>query len=340
MLEGVFASLPTEVYTLLIPSLGLLILGFSLDRWWGDPRYWPHLVVGFGCAIAFIEKRCNRGSKRLLKGGVMAVLLILTAYFLSWSLLYVSARYSIALSWVLGVLLIFSCLAGRTLEREVRAVFDALRCGLTQGRQRLSRIVGRNTEHLDAEQVRTAALESLAENLSDGVVAPLFWYGILGTPGMVAYKMVNTLDSMVGYRNERYLYYGRLAAYIDDWANFLPARLTAYLILCNARGGGRWCGELTRQGPQHESPNAGWPEAAMALVLNCQFGGPTLYGESMLVDKAYLGTEKRTLTDADGIRAIIIARRVAWCALFICGLIRLAILLLLCFWLGVPSSLV
>ena len=157
--------------------------------------------------------------------GVSAVF-VLTLYLLRGAALVLPG-----LLLVLQVLLIFYCLAGTTLVREVRMVFEATDRSLEEGRRQVARIVGRDTSKLSAQEVRTAALETLAENLSDGVVAPLFWYAVLGVPGMLAYKMVNTLDSMIGYRNERYRQFGCFAARLDDVANYIPARLTALLMV-------------------------------------------------------------------------------------------------------------
>jgi adenosylcobinamide-phosphate synthase len=199
---------------------------------------------------------------------------------------------------------VFYCLAGTTLIREVRQVFVALDRSLDEGRAQVARIVGRNTSELTAQEVRTAALETLAENLSDGVIAPLFWLMLLGTPGMLAYKMVNTLDSMIGYHTERYLQFGCWAARIDDVANYIPARLTALLMVI-------WCpkclGFVRKYGCCHASPNSGYPEAALASILNCRFGGPHKYfGE--VFDKPYIGDNDRELTTADMKTAVRVNR--------------------------------
>ena len=194
-------------------------------------------------------------------------------------------------------MLIFFCLAGTTLIREVRMVFQAVDRSLDDGRRQVARIVGRDTSQLSAQEIRKAALETLAENLSDGVIAPLFWFVLLGVPGMMAYKMVNTLDSMIGYRTERYRLFGTVAARIDDVANYVPARLTALLMIIVALRP-RLLPFVLRFGPQHASPNSGWPEAALAGILGCQFGGPHVYfGE--LIDKPFIGTTDRPLTTAD-----------------------------------------
>ena len=177
-----------------------LWLAWMLDLCLGDPAGWPHPVVGFGRLIARGERVLNRGRQRRLKGGLMALALVggtygVTAIVLGW--------VPAVVKWPLCAVLIFYCLAGTTLIREVKEVFRAVDRSLEEGRRQVARIVGRDTTQLTAQEVRTAALETLAENLSDGVIAPLFWYALLGVPGMLAYKMVNTLDSMIGYRNRR-----------------------------------------------------------------------------------------------------------------------------------------
>ena len=203
-------------------------------------------------------------------------------------------------------IVIFYGLAGTTLIREVRAVFLALDRSLDEGRRQVARIVGRDTSELSAQEVRKAALETLAENLSDGVIAPLFWLALLGTPGMLAYKMVNTLDSMIGYHTERYKDFGCWAAHIDDVANYLPARLTALLMVLSS-GRLSLLRFVRKYGRCHASPNSGYPEAALAGILDCQFGGPHYYfGE--LFDKPYIGDNDRELSTADMQTAVRINR--------------------------------
>ncbi len=284
-------------------SIAILFLGWLLDKFLGDPSSLPHPVVGFGKAIAWGERRLNRGGHRRLKGGLLALVLIVLTYVVTHLVLYTCARVEPQgwLSAAVQVVLIFFCLAGTTLIREVRMVFEALDRSLDDGRQQVARIVGRDTSQLSAQEIRKAALETLAENLSDGVIAPLFWFVLLGVPGMMTYKMVNTLDSMIGYRTERYRLFGTVAARIDDVANYVPARLTALLMIIVALKP-RLLRFVLRFGPQHASPNSGWPEAALAGILGCQFGGPHVYfGE--LIDKPFIGTTDRALTTADMHRA-------------------------------------
>ena len=272
-----------------------LLLGWLLDFIFGDPSRLPHPIVWFGKMISWGEHRLNKGNHRMAKGAVMAIILILMVFFVVWGLKQLVPNMVLWL--VLDTIIIFYCLAGTTLIREVREVFLALDRSLDEGRQQVARIVGRDTSQLSAQEVRTAALETLAENLSDGVIAPLFWLALLGTPGMLAYKMVNTLDSMIGYRTERYKDFGCLAAHIDDVANYIPARLTALLMVI-ASGKLSLLKFVWKNGRKHASPNSGYPEAALAGILNCRFGGPHYYfGE--LFDKPFIGENDRELTTKD-----------------------------------------
>ena len=274
-----------------------LLAAWLLDRWMGDPMWMPHPVVAFGRAIAWCEKRFNLGSHRMRRGAVVAIGCVLAVYGGTRVVLELARWVSPGLLLALQILLIFYCLAGTTLVREVREVFRAVDRSLDEGRRQVARIVGRDTSELSAQEVRTAALETLAENLSDGVIAPLFWYLLLGVPGMMAYKMVNTLDSMIGYRTERYREFGCWAARLDDACNYVPARLTALLMVLVS---GRWglIRFVAKYGSQHASPNSGYPEAALAGILDCRFGGPHNYfGE--LFWKPYIGHTDRPLTTED-----------------------------------------
>lgn len=302
-----------------------LLFGWILDLLLGDPAWLPHPVVGFGKMIAFGEHRLNKGKHRKLKGAVLAIGLILATFAATWLLLYAISKLPSPLGEGLGVrlLLIFFCLAGTTLIREVREVFLALDRSLEEGRRQVARIVGRDTSELSAQEVRTAALETLAENLSDGVIAPLFWLALLGVPGMVAYKMVNTLDSMIGYRTERHREFGCWAAHIDDIANYIPARLTALLMIIVA-GKLQLAGFVWRNGCRHASPNSGYPEAALAGILNCRFGGPHYYF-SELFDKPFIGENDRALTTEDMKKAIRVNRMAE---------VLMVVLVGLCTWLG------
>ena len=297
-----------------------LLIGWLFDLLLGDPAWLPHPVVGFGKMISWGEHRLNQGLHRMLKGALLAIGLILLVFFVAWYLRYLLQSLHDVAVIIFDAVIIFYCLAGTTLIREVRAVFHALDRSLEEGRQQVARIVGRDTTELSAQEVRTAALETLAENLSDGVIAPLFWFALLGTPGMLAYKMVNTLDSMIGYKTARYKDFGCWAAHIDDVANYIPARLTALLMII-ASGKLHLLKFVWKNGCLHASPNSGYPEAALAGILNCRFGGPHYYF-GQLFDKPYIGENERLLTTEDMTKAVRVNRMAEILMIIIVSLMR------------------
>ena len=278
-----------------------VFIAWLLDKLFGDPVWLPHPVVLFGKTIALGEKHLNRGTHRRLKGGILAIVLILLTFLLThWLMRFLFSLHPLAF-YLMVVLGVFFGLAGTTLIREVRATFIALDHSLAEGRRQVARIVGRDTSQLSAQEIRKAALETLAENLSDGVVAPLFWFILLGIPGMMTYKMINTLDSMIAYRTERYREFGTVAARIDDVANYLPARLTAFLMVMVA-GRPHLLRFVSKYSNHHASPNSGYPESALAGILNCQFGGTHSYfGE--VIEKPTIGYNDRPLNSSDMERA-------------------------------------
>lgn len=309
-----------EALLLIVP----LVAGYLLDLWLGDPDNWPHPVRIFGNAIAKGEKWLNRGRFRFLKGAMMSLVLVASvfAFFFglnAW-LMQLPALYLIINSiWV------YYGLANHSLIAEGRKVFLVLEGeGLEAGRRQLSRIVGRDTSKLNAQQIRIAVLETMSENLSDGVVAPLFYYAIAGVPGMMAYKMVNTMDSMLGYRSERYEWFGKFAARLDDAANFIPARLTALLMVL-VTGSRRGLLFVLKFGHKHKSPNAGYPEAALAGILDCRFGGANVY-HGKVVEKPFIGENDRVIEPREVVRAASVNQRT--CLVMV--LISLAISLGIC----------
>jgi adenosylcobinamide-phosphate synthase len=279
-----------------------LALGFLLDQLLGDPEGWPHPIVGFGWLISFMEKRLNKGQYLIAKGALMTLTLVFSIYFITTKCLEFLEQTQPVLGGISTAILVFYCLSAKTLRKEVRLVFRVLNSSLENGRKQLSRIVGRDTNKLSAQQIRTSALETLSENLSDGVIAPLFWFALLGVPGMLAYKMINTLDSMIGYKNDKYLLFGKFAARLDDAANFIPARLTALIMLIVSNQTGK-LKTVFQNGKNHASPNSGYPEAALAVILNCRFGGPNYYFGD-LVQKPFIGTNDRELTSQDMNKAL------------------------------------
>lgn len=290
------------------------IFGWILDKLIGDPNQY-HPIVGFGRLISWGEKRFNQGVSRRLKGAMyngLLVLLIPSLYLLLLLGLYYLSLVSLGEGgghWVfysmvvlLSNAVVFYMLSGTTLIREVRMVFEAVDRSLVDGRKQVARIVGRDTASLSGQEVRTAALETLSENLSDGVIAPMFWYMLLGIPGMLMYKMVNTQDSMVGYKNERYYLYGYFSAKLDDVLNYIPARLTSLIMLWSV-GRLDLIPFVKKYGRAHASPNSGYPESALAGILSCRFGGPHDYF-GKLVDKPYIGSVDRELRTEDMLQAI------------------------------------
>ena len=284
--------------------VALLVLAFALDAVIGDPRWLPHPVRFIGRAITYGEARLRQTTafapSDFQRGAVLVVLVVLGTYLLTALLFYLLTRWSLWIGISVSILLGSLCLARRNLREHAQAVSDALvRRDIVSARTMLARMVSRETSELSESEIIRGTVESVAENSSDGVIAPLFYLAIGGVPLAIAYKAVNTLDSMIGYRTERYEQFGKVAARLDDVANFIPARMTA-LALIGAAWLGRRFGWLYdeknawritwRDGHKHDSPNAGYPEAAMAGALGVQLGGPSHYfGERV---------EKPTLGDA------------------------------------------
>ena len=286
------------IFTLSI-SLFPMLIGWIADRMFGDPS--THPIVWFGKIISSGERLLNRGQLRMIKGAIFSLLLIISVYILTRELLWFFRIINLWLYIIVCTVIVFYCLAGKTLVKEVKDVFRAVDSSLEEGRIQVARIVGRDTSSLSAQQVRSAALETLAENLSDGVIAPMFWYAVLGAPGMLAYKMINTLDSMIGYKSERYKQFGYFSARIDDIANYIPARLTALLMIL-VSGRLSLINFVWKNGRKHASPNSGYPEAALAGILDCRFGGPNVY-HGQLVNKPYIGDNDREFTYCDMLKA-------------------------------------
>ena len=280
-----------------------------LDLLLGDPRRLPHPVVLFGNLIGWIERKWNKGRCRFLKGGVVAVVYPLGVLAAGWGVAWCAQAVGVWCSVLVATVFVFYGLANRSLIQEGGEVIRALReQGLEAGRQRLSWLVVRDTSELTPKEIYTAVLETMAENLSDGVVAPLFYYAIGGFPAMMAYKMVNTLDSMIGYRDERFRQFGCCAARLDDALNYFPARLTALFmaVVAYRRGLFRF---ILRNCYMHASPNSGFPESAMAGILDCRFGGAHVY-HGLLVEKPYIGDNDREVGYADYLKAVQVNQRV------------------------------
>ncbi len=255
---------------------GAIILGLAmvLDAALGEPDVlWkrvPHPAVLMGRLIDHIDQRVNHGTNRRLKGVIVMAGLVLGAGILGWIIA------ALPLGWLWQLLIVAILLAQRSLVDHVRAVARALRNSVPSGRVAVAQIVGRDTAQMQQPDIARAAIESGAENLSDGVVAPAFWFLLFGLPGLLIYKITNTADSMIGYKNDKYTEFGWAAARFDDALNYIPARITAALILITQN---EWHSApiVFRDAPLHRSPNAGWPETAMAVALNVALAGPRSY---------------------------------------------------------------
>ncbi|WP_282080479.1 adenosylcobinamide-phosphate synthase CbiB [Aquimarina algiphila] len=278
-------------YTLIIVPL---IIGYVLDLILGDPRWLPHPIRLFGNTIAIGEKKMNTGSFIFVKGMLLTLLLVSIVLLFFYTAQKLLQLFPIGY-YIFTSIFVFFALANKSLIDEGKAVFKALKQGVNQGRKRLSWIVGRETDQLNEQQIKTAVFETMSENLSDGVIAPLFYYALFGISGAMGYKMINTLDSMIGYKSERYINFGKFAAKLDDVVNYLPARITAILMLVVTAKLHK-IPFVLKYGKQHASPNAGYPEAALAAILDCKFGGPNYYHKK-LVNKPYIGTNDRMIED-------------------------------------------
>ena len=250
----------------------VLSCAMVLDALLGEPRWmWnrlPHPAVMMGQAVGWLDERLNNGTARRTKGAAAVALLVLGAALLGMAL--------DLFGWPVEIIVVAVLLAQRSLVDHVRAVADALRLSVAEARRAVGMIVGRDTAKMDQPDIARAAIESAAENLSDGVIAPAFWFLVAGLPGLLIYKIVNTADSMIGYRTPRYEAFGWAAARLDDVLNVIPARLTALLIAASHWVLRDWRAVMT-EARLHRSPNAGWPEAAMARALNVALSGPRSY---------------------------------------------------------------
>ncbi|QIE46931.1 cobalamin biosynthesis protein [Pseudohalocynthiibacter aestuariivivens] len=249
-----------------------LVVALVLDAMLGEPRWlWsrvPHPAVVMGRAVSVLDQHWNTGAARRAKGVAAVAVLCIGAWIIGTLLG--------ALGGMISALIVAVLVAQRSLMDHVDAVATALRVSLGDGRRAVAQIVGRDTAPMNRADISRAAIESAAENFSDGVIAPIFWFLVAGVPGIVLYKVVNTADSMIGYRTERHRDFGWAAARLDDVLNWIPARLTALFIA--ALGGGlRSWSQITAEAQLHRSPNAGWPEAALARALGVALAGPRSY---------------------------------------------------------------
>ncbi len=318
-----------------IDPLIILLLALVLEAGIGEESFLfktalhPVRVIGglIGCMDRGLNRETHTCTTRTVLGGLAVALVIGVAGAFCWAVLWLTAEF--VLGWIFELILTVTLLAQRSLYDHVRAVADGLRTdGVEGGRRAVAHIVGRDVDQLDAPGIARGAIESCAENFSDAVVAPVFWYVLFGFPGLVVYKCVNTLDSMIGYKTPRHEAFGMVAARLDDALNFVPARLAALFLTCAASllpstsGSSAWW-TMWRDGGDHRSPNAGWPEAAMAGALGLALAGPRRYADTM-IDDAWVGNGRTRATERDIDRALSVY--VAACAINILVVATLAAL--------------
>lgn len=310
---------------------GSAALAMLVERYAGYPKAVfetiSHPVVWIGRLIGWLDASLNRPEAPAQEGrlrGVIALIAIMAAAFLpAWFVADILSR--LRGGWVLEALLATSLIAQKSMRDHVRDVYDALGRSLDEARRAVSLIVGRDPNQLDHSGVAKAALESLAENTSDGIVAPVLWYALLGLPGIAVYKAINTADSMIGHKSDRYLNFGWAAARLDDLVNLPASRLTGFLFA--AAHPARFSAivdVMRRDAPKHQSPNAGWPEAALAAALGLRFGGPRSYGGET-VELPYMGEGADAMTRDDIRRGLKIYGRALW--MLFSALLALAIIL-------------
>ena len=297
-----------------------IVSAYLLDLALGDPRWLPHPVRGIGKLITFLEKGLRTGQKKYilrLQGILLTIIVVGGCTFGAWAILNSLKRINSVLEIIIWIFLAYTSLAIKDLFIHAKKVLEKVEDNdIEEARRKLSFIVGRDTKRLSRKEIIAATIESIAENANDGIIAPLF-YLILGGPTLaIAYKAVNTLDSMVGYRNERYIDFGWFPAKLDDVVNFVPARIAGFLIVISSfilsKDFGSSFRTMFRDGRKHSSPNSGVPEAAMAGALGIRLGGLSIYGGRVCA-RPFIGESKNCLQP----QAVDEALRIAFVSSFL-----------------------
>lgn len=293
-----------------------MTLAFFIDRIVGDPPTWPHPVKWIGSLISKLDKILNKGRRRKLKGFIMVSIVLIIVFSLTLFVTILAYHIHQWVGIIIEALLISTTIAQKSLQDAALEVYHPLAQGkLDEARLKLSYIVGRDTDELDESEMTRGAVETVAENTSDGVTAPLFWALLGGASFAFIYRAVNTCDSMVGYKNERYEEFGYASAKLDDLLNWIPSRLTGHMMIFVNPS--YVCGKLqTRQlllrdAKKHPSPNSGWCEAAAAALLGVQLGGRNTY-KGVVSNRALMGDATRPLQCADILKANRILRRTSF----------------------------
>lgn len=292
----------------------IILLAFVFDLLLGEPQKLPHPVAIMGKGIDVMDRTYNQGAYRKEKGILTIIFLVALAAILGILIQKLLISLPLGFLWVALVMSIF--IASRSLYEHVLAVKLALSKSLAEGRLAIAKICGRDPDQLGISGVARGAIESLAESFCDGIIAPLFWGCIFGLPGMLIYKMVNTADSMIGHKNARYLDFGWAAARLDDLLNWIPARLSALILIIAGSPMKQWPShwqQTKQEAAKHESPNAGWPEAAMALLLKLSLGGPRIYDGMETADHWLNEAGRKDASPSDISEALRLFRQ-AWVA--------------------------
>lgn len=289
----------------------VIILAFIIDSVIGDPPSWPHPVKFMGQLIHFLDEKLNHHKKS--EGLLMLVIVLFTVASLSTILLFFAYRIHFIFGLFLESMMLASTISQKGLKDAALAVYKPLNeNNLLSARKKLSYIVGRDTEQLNEEEITRATVETVAENTTDGITAPIFWAALAGGPGALVYRAINTCDSMVGYQNEKYENFGWASAKLDDFVNYLPARITGIIMLSAGKNKIKnkvtSFSDLKEEAEKHPSPNSGWTEAATALVLDVKLGGSNFYqGIHFEADK--IGKGSKSLDKEDIIKAIKIMQQ-------------------------------
>jgi adenosylcobinamide-phosphate synthase len=285
-------------------ALVILLGAVALDLLIGDPKWLPHPVIGMGKLISFLEQRWNQGEHRRGKGVALTIVVVGISYLVAFLLLYLAYKLHMMLGILLEIYLISTTIAIKGLRQAaLQVAFPLLEGNLAEARKQLSMIVGRDSETLSEAEIVRGTVETVAENTVDGITAPLFFAILGGAPLAIAYRAINTLDSMVGYKNERFLQFGWASARLDDVSNWIPARLTSLAMWLSALfirplRMARALRLTLRDAPKHPSPNSGWSEAMVAGLLGIQLGGVNSYG-GVLSERARMGEGTRELRIGD-----------------------------------------
>ena len=307
----------------MLAHLSAVTIALIADRFIGDPPNWPHPVRWIGSLIMWLERKMNKGKHRKLKGVFHLILVLFVVSIIGWGTVYIGYKIIWGLGFFIEILLITSALASKSLKVAALDVLKPLEQGdIETARTKLSWIVGRDTAHLNESEIVRGAVETVAENTSDGITAPLFWACIGGAPAIWLYKAINTGDSMVGYRNERFIDYGWASAKLDDVVNWLPARITGWLMLLSVRPtSGISRNALFRKLPveakKHPSPNSGWGEAAVALLLDSKLGGCNFY-QGVVSNRPTIGNGNRLLRSSHIQKTIQIMNRTVYLFIVLC----------------------